>query len=99
MRARAEAALGDALDGDAGTQGTVVAALALVGSPRVAPLLYRALSQGPDLRVRAARALRELACPRPRPGCAPCSTAPATRSRSSWRRAWWCSATPTARRS
>jgi tRNA A-37 threonylcarbamoyl transferase component Bud32/HEAT repeat protein len=67
VRARAESTLGEGLAGDAATQGQVVAALDLVQSPRTAPLLYRALSGGPDVRVRAARALRVLAVPEAAP--------------------------------
>ena len=67
VRARAEASLTAALDGDGAAQGPLVAALALVGSPRTAPLLYRALDGGPDVRVRAARALRELGLPEAAP--------------------------------
>ncbi len=63
VRARAEAALSAEMDGDASSQGNVVAALALVGSPRTAPLLYRALQGGPEVRLRAVRALRELRLP------------------------------------
>jgi HEAT repeat protein/tRNA A-37 threonylcarbamoyl transferase component Bud32 len=64
VRAQAEAQLTAALAADdAARQGQVVAALALVGSARTAPLLYQALAGSPDLRVRAARALRELKLP------------------------------------
>ena len=67
LRARAESQLAAEFERDAATQGQIVAALELVGSPRGAPLLYRALSGGPDLRVRAARALRSLALPEAAP--------------------------------
>ncbi|HUQ04726.1 MAG TPA: serine/threonine-protein kinase [Kofleriaceae bacterium] len=67
VHAAAEARLSGGLQGDAATQANVVAALELAGSPRAAPLLYRALGGGPDVRVRAARALRALAIPEAAP--------------------------------
>ena len=56
--ATGEAALHDAIaSGDARLQGQAVDALALVGSPKATTLLYLALRGGPELRVKAARAL------------------------------------------
>jgi serine/threonine-protein kinase len=59
-----EAALRDAIgSGDVQLQSQAVDALALVASPKAAPLLYVALHGGPELRVKAARALAALHLP------------------------------------
>jgi len=49
--------------GDPQLQGQAVDALALVASPKSAPLLYTALHGGPELRVKAARALAAMQLP------------------------------------
>ena len=53
--------------GDLGLQNDAVSALALVGSPRGASMLYLALGGGPELRLHAARALRDLRLPEAAP--------------------------------
>ena len=60
----AETGLHDAIaSGDAQLQGQAVDALALASTPASASLLYLALKGSPELRVKAARALGELALP------------------------------------
>jgi HEAT repeat protein/tRNA A-37 threonylcarbamoyl transferase component Bud32 len=50
-------------DADLAVQARAVEALALVGTPRAAPLLYGALESGPEVRRLASHALRDLAIP------------------------------------
>jgi serine/threonine-protein kinase len=64
VRTLAEQSLRDAItSGKLQQQGLVVDALASVRVPATAPLLYLALDAAPDVRVKAARALGELALP------------------------------------
>jgi serine/threonine protein kinase/HEAT repeat protein len=63
-RALADAGLREAVtSGDAAAQAEAVAAMALVGAPRSAPLLYLALGGAPALRVQAARGLATMGLP------------------------------------
>ncbi len=64
MHALAEQALKDAIaSGNLQHQGQAIDALALVRAPKAAPLLYLALKGSPELRVKSARALADLALP------------------------------------
>ena len=67
-RAQAEATLRDALASpDAAEVGDAVAALALAGTARTAPLLYPTLAGPPELRRQAARILADLKLPEAAP--------------------------------
>ncbi len=64
MHTLAEQSVHDAIaSGNLQQQGQAVDALALVHAPKAAPLLYLALKGSPELRVKAARALADLALP------------------------------------